>query len=92
MSEYPCPVCANTMLPGVTYTWPRPADQRSPGKLYYPYTGAAMGLPPPPTLADCYNCKGAGVVEERRTGKSRRSAFFPGRRGGDRQPQPEVLP
>jgi hypothetical protein len=43
---YPCPVCANTMLPSVTY----------------------------PSINDCYNCKGTGLVEERRTRNRRQNS------------------
>lgn len=81
MSEYPCAICANTMLPGLTYTFPRSAEARSSGKLYdYHTTSAATLNPPAPTLVDCYACKGTGLVAERRTGRQRRSAFFSDRR------------
>lgn len=82
MSEYPCAICANTMLPGLTYTFPRPAEARSSGKLYNYYTGAAVLNPPPPILVDCYACKGTGLVAERRTGRQRRSTSFSDRRSG----------
>lgn len=81
MSDYPCAVCANTMLPGMTYTFPRQPETRSSGMLYdYHTTSAGMLNPPPPTLIDCYTCKGTGLVTDRRSGRQRRSAWFGDRR------------
>lgn len=72
---YPCPTCIGTMLPGITYTFPRDDSKllRSPGKLWYPYSGAATTYAPPTSLGDCYVCHGSGLVEERRSRKNRRS-------------------
>lgn len=74
-TQYPCPTCVGTMLPGITYSFPRDDSKllRGAGKLWYPYTGAASAYAPPSTLGDCYTCHGSGVVKDRRSGRSRRS-------------------
>lgn len=89
--KYPCHVCANTMLPGVTYTIPREYDPTKPscGKVYHYYQGTGYpGMASSPTLAECGFCKGAGMVEERRMSRG------PRRRKADRRAmlsQPEEL-
>jgi hypothetical protein len=83
-SSYPCPVCVGTMMPGVTYSFPRKDAELSKGtgKIWGVYTGAATAYPPPQGLVDCYRCKGTGLVAERRMSMDRR-IFVNGRRGGD---------
>lgn len=84
--QHLCPTCIGTMLPGVTYTFPRDYSKlvRSPGKLWYPYTGAATAQPHTMTLGDCYRCHGSGVVEDRRgTVADRRLKGNCGRREND---------
>jgi hypothetical protein len=70
MMNYPCNFCANTMIQGKTYTFPRQqkSDEPSCGKVYSNYgLGAAANLGiSQQTLVECYRCKGTGWVEERR--------------------------
>jgi hypothetical protein len=81
-SSYPCPACVGTMIPGVTYSFPREdVPTRGTGKIWGAYTGAATAFPPPQGLVDCYRCKGTGLVEERRQGQQRRVSL--GRRSHD---------
>src|SRR5206468_369138 len=79
---YPCPVCANTVIPGVRYTFPRLIDPNIPssGKLvsYPAIASGSIGTVPAMHVGDCYNCKGTGVVAERRHQGERR-------RGDDRR-------
>lgn len=76
---YPCPECIQTIFVGA----PRIHDEhgrvlRGTGKLYYPYSGAAVAGPTPGRMDTCWRCKGSGVVEERRRAPERR-------KGGDRR-------
>lgn len=76
--SYPCHVCANTMIHGVQYTFPRKVDPTKPscGKVYWNPSWAAsavMGPTPPDQLVDCWRCKGTGRLDERRKGTARRS-------------------
>jgi hypothetical protein len=63
--EFPCPVCANTMLPGATYAEHRQDRTRGAGKVWKLSDGA-------PALVECERCNGSGVLENRRQRIERR--------------------
>lgn len=75
--RYPCHVCAGTMLPGVTYTFPSHYDPTVPssGKVMYNPTMAACAAgynSMAQKIVDCFVCKGTGWVSERRRPTERR--------------------
>lgn len=65
--KYPCHICANTMIHGQTYTFPRVfiAGEPSCGKVYYMKPAHYMA-PIEHILLDCFTCNGTGLVDERR--------------------------
>ena len=64
-SNYACPVCSSTMMPGTTYAEHRAVKTRGAGKVWELEGGA-------PRLVECSRCEGTGVLENRRLRLDRR--------------------
>ena len=64
---FACPICANTLVPGATLTYPRVAVEKGAGRVWDLSNGA-------PKLVECTRCQGSGQLLDLRDRADRRNS------------------
>ncbi|MGI8610474.1 MAG: hypothetical protein ACR2MY_14830 [Candidatus Dormibacteria bacterium] len=64
---FACPICANTLVPGATLSYPRVTAEKSSGQVWDLSDGA-------PRLVRCTRCEGTGRLMDLRERSDRRNS------------------